>query len=117
MGCARNPLWNAIDRRLVDAGPPNGTAERRSRPERRDVTVSVASPEDWADAVSSFYYQQAHALHRHRLRDRRVVDRELPPGQPERRLMPERRRIDTASAQIAEWVEAMSDYYYHFHPE
>lgn len=116
MECARNLLWRVADRRHGDAGPPSGQGERRRRGERRDVMVSVMSLEDWAEAVSNFYYAQAHSRHRHRVRDRRMVDRGLLPGQQERRLIPERRQIQAANAEIRDWVEAMSNYYYHFHP-
>lgn len=103
------------DRRQWDGGLPPG-GERRQQAERRDIAVAPLSVYEWAEAACNYYYQ--HPAHGHKtLRwsaERRLCEGP-PPASGERRLCADRRQPEVTSIPLAEWAEAMSNYYYHFH--
>jgi len=49
------PLGTA-DRRISECGPPLGSAERRVTAERRHPDVANIPIEEWANAMSNYYY-------------------------------------------------------------
>lgn len=51
-----NRRRQSADRRIADYGPPAGCQERRLRAERRRPAVSDIKYDDWADAMSNYYY-------------------------------------------------------------
>ena len=87
------------------------------RGERRGYDVSRLSFTEWSEAASNFYYDHSslRPIERRRMADRRRSDSGPPSGCSERRIGVDRRSLHVSNIQIEEWVEAMSNYYYHFH--
>jgi hypothetical protein len=107
----RRPM---AERRQRDSGLPAGCSERRRQAEQRDIRVTPLSLVDWAEAACNYYYQAPGSCPpaRRWSLDRRVAER--PPPGDERRLRAERRRLAVVAIPLADWAEAMANFYYHY---
>lgn len=105
------------DRRQREVGPPPTMADRRMRGERRGYDLSRLSFAEWSEAASNFYYDHSslRPIERRRVTDRRRSESGPPSACKERRVGVDRRSFHVSNSQIEEWVETMSNYYYHFH--
>lgn len=53
---ARSHHRQRTDRRISECGPPLGSVERRVTAERRHPEIANISIEEWANAMSNYYY-------------------------------------------------------------
>ncbi|WP_157651222.1 hypothetical protein [Dechloromonas denitrificans] len=114
---ARNRRRRGTDRRQGDACLLPGMLDRRIKAERRSFNVSRLSFAAWSEAAANFYFEHpsGHLFQHRQPIDRRQADNAPPAASAERRIGVDRRDLDIASIRPSEWVDAMSNYYYHFH--
>ena len=113
----RNRRRSGADRRQGEACLVPGVVDRRIRAERRRFDVSSLPFAVWSEAASEFHFQHpsGRLFQRRQPTDRRQAGNGLPAGSLERRIGVDRRDLDVASIRAGDWVDAMSNYYYHFH--
>lgn len=113
----RNKRCQDPDRRQLELGPPSGFPERRVRAERRCIYVSEIQLAQWAEAESKYYFEHPapRRVSPRRSKDRRVSELGPPSNCMERRTRPDRRTPSLAEVSLADWAEAKSNYYFHYH--